>query len=1515
MANVILQAPNCDSPTVFNKLQIQQITIPPDLPSILKRYAKAAIRTQPHDLLVWSAAYFKALSSGIPPPVKERIEYPPVIIASGLTPGFLKVLINQVGREEAKVVPKSTVVERWTDICLSRDALNEILNVGGFHKDTIAWLKFVAICAGYLESRLSRTMVLLIELLSTEPEEKVPAVPVKKFLMLYRFLAAMDCGPVDQRRSTTCDVSSLATEVSPVAGHITSTRTPEESEQVLDEHSVEPAVNKQTIENEIESEVVNNGESKSNKDNLVNEDNLIEVVENDAEINELSENKMETVDISGIESEGNGSVSEAPTNAVEAIAAEEEKSNVESVVTSESDSSNLEENKGPVAVNLLEEIDDDLKEAEVTKEEHENSSVNSGEDQITVILEEEVQKSDNLESKNETSSPQEYNEDIKEEEEEKVETGDEAHHQEVSPDTKDETPICETEETEESGEEAIVATANVQEEELSAVLIETENGKKVGSPTSQETAIEGEENVDSRSGVEEFHDAIHETKDDTENLSEKTVEDEQKNEKNMNEEIKEEELQKDTEESTELGKVGEQSVVSEKNNIGEFHEVKRNEDKIEEVKNVEYNNESSKVETEKDDNELKETNQGSEHENFGESPNYPEKVIECADMVSNEDEKKDENEECSENELEKAETEEVSRKEPNKEENEEYSENEPEKAETEEAPQKEQNKEENEEYPANEPEKAETEEASHEEQNEEYFENEPEKAETEEGSQEEQTKEENKEYSENELEKAETEEASHEEQNEEYFENEPEKAETEKGSQEEQTKEENEEYSENEPEKAESEEVSQKEQNIEEIEEYPGNEPEKAETEEGSQKEENEEENKESSEKAEIEEEDIVTGTETNIEHCIGFQEEEEVQKEEISSGYAGREAEKSPVAVVEEEETQETEQVTPHGKGDQDKSEYKELANKENYFREGQINDGIMGAENDENEKQTPVEDQNDNALQKLLKLDGNQIEIEQDREVIQASENMSMEKGFDRPKDIETDKFSEQNYGKENTSVLEIDSTETEKSAIDDVDSKEDREESKSDLKDSDGIRLENIESLNVDSIKDLEEKPEEVTKTSDQFVKAEEENDSVVEDSSVNRLNETEATVEDTTGEIQQPSEGTEEKSAVDNDGANEVIMSGSVNSTSDISKDEEHSNVKKVECRDNDDETIAYELIQVIHTSGNEHINRYEETGVNGNREDSDETNIADEYNGKNDEIATKPDNEEEENEGMVSGDDINSEDSTFNERKVIKDKKSSEQINDLESSNTDAHEKIEETENINGQAELDPVTSTATSPSNIQEVTDPTENENNLEESKTEQRDNETEEKEDKQSITGSSVVKENSVETQNSFDETEGILQEDVISLQQANLESVPEAKSNLIEGELNEEAESIDKRNSTVRGEETLDEMLYLVDNYKEDSQSKGDVNDNLTDKIEEVEIDQALNSVNESEEDQLRRSDHLKSESSARSGRSRFAGVVKSGAEWSTQPAYYAYVPGIGPPVPEERIGRNSLLLQERL
>lgn len=64
---------------------------------ILKQFCKAAIRTQPYDLLKWSSAYFRALAEGDEPPTKVRLEYPPPSTVSGLTLGFLKVLLRQLG--------------------------------------------------------------------------------------------------------------------------------------------------------------------------------------------------------------------------------------------------------------------------------------------------------------------------------------------------------------------------------------------------------------------------------------------------------------------------------------------------------------------------------------------------------------------------------------------------------------------------------------------------------------------------------------------------------------------------------------------------------------------------------------------------------------------------------------------------------------------------------------------------------------------------------------------------------------------------------------------------------------------------------------------------------------------------------------------------------------------------------------------------------------------------------------------------------------------------------------------------------------------------------------------------------------------------------------------------------------------------------------------------------------------------------------------------------------------------
>lgn len=48
----------------------EQIKIPPAYPNIIKQYAKAAIRTQPYDLLQWTCAYFRALANCDIPPVK-----------------------------------------------------------------------------------------------------------------------------------------------------------------------------------------------------------------------------------------------------------------------------------------------------------------------------------------------------------------------------------------------------------------------------------------------------------------------------------------------------------------------------------------------------------------------------------------------------------------------------------------------------------------------------------------------------------------------------------------------------------------------------------------------------------------------------------------------------------------------------------------------------------------------------------------------------------------------------------------------------------------------------------------------------------------------------------------------------------------------------------------------------------------------------------------------------------------------------------------------------------------------------------------------------------------------------------------------------------------------------------------------------------------------------------------------------------------------------------------------------
>ena len=54
----------------------EQITIPPELAEVLKSYTKAAIRSNPADLLTWSQSYFEEKAGPAAAEVKGKCRAP-----------------------------------------------------------------------------------------------------------------------------------------------------------------------------------------------------------------------------------------------------------------------------------------------------------------------------------------------------------------------------------------------------------------------------------------------------------------------------------------------------------------------------------------------------------------------------------------------------------------------------------------------------------------------------------------------------------------------------------------------------------------------------------------------------------------------------------------------------------------------------------------------------------------------------------------------------------------------------------------------------------------------------------------------------------------------------------------------------------------------------------------------------------------------------------------------------------------------------------------------------------------------------------------------------------------------------------------------------------------------------------------------------------------------------------------------------------------------------------------------
>jgi len=175
------------------------IEIPANFPAILKSYTKAAIRTQPGDLLLWTAAYFRCLSRGEDPPSKERLEVPIKQDTKGMTPGLLRVLHKQLGSKDRVLASKLN--DMWRDLCLPKADLDHIIKEGGWRKDEIEWIKFMSIACYFLnKNNIKDTLRCLCHVLSPE-SDGAASMTLNEFKTIYAFLSHRyhEACPVDMK--------------------------------------------------------------------------------------------------------------------------------------------------------------------------------------------------------------------------------------------------------------------------------------------------------------------------------------------------------------------------------------------------------------------------------------------------------------------------------------------------------------------------------------------------------------------------------------------------------------------------------------------------------------------------------------------------------------------------------------------------------------------------------------------------------------------------------------------------------------------------------------------------------------------------------------------------------------------------------------------------------------------------------------------------------------------------------------------------------------------------------------------------------------------------------------------------------------------------------------------------------------------------------------------------------------------------------------------------------------------
>ncbi|KAF0756908.1 ropporin-1-like, partial [Aphis craccivora] len=169
---------------------MNSIIVPESLPEILKKYVKAAIRSQPEDIVSWSAEYFKSADSQyVSLTTKKSINTKQTQDRT-----LFRILAFQLG---TTIGTKERIEEVWSDLSLDFNLLEQIYTIGDFRAEHVDMVEFLGITFGHWTKSLKETILLCCEAFCKCLAADGYFMHVDVACKLYGYLAKLDCSLPD----------------------------------------------------------------------------------------------------------------------------------------------------------------------------------------------------------------------------------------------------------------------------------------------------------------------------------------------------------------------------------------------------------------------------------------------------------------------------------------------------------------------------------------------------------------------------------------------------------------------------------------------------------------------------------------------------------------------------------------------------------------------------------------------------------------------------------------------------------------------------------------------------------------------------------------------------------------------------------------------------------------------------------------------------------------------------------------------------------------------------------------------------------------------------------------------------------------------------------------------------------------------------------------------------------------------------------------------------------------------